>query len=167
MNISNFFKILSSPKVAFLVFAIWICIFLIILGGEGIFTKRFLHFGPSNDPETQTEFLGSPLNTWNKVITLYVLGFLSVCFSKYYDDIFGSWEINAVKDEKQKTINMKKGTAYLLTILDPLLQHINHILEFFVLLTLQLQFIVPQLLGQLFVTIFSAKIFLSKKKFAK
>ena len=167
MNISNFFKILSSPKVAFLVFAIWICIFLIILGGEGIFTKRFLHFGPSDDPETQTEFLGSPVNTWEKVITLYVLGFLSVCFSKYYEDIFGSWEINAVKDEKQKTINMKKGTAYLLTILDPLLEQINKILEFFVLLTLQLQFIVPQLLGQLFVTIFSAKIFLSKKKFAK
>ena len=62
---------------------------------------------------------------------------------------------------------MKKSTAYLLTILDPLLQHINHILEFFVLLTLQLQFIVPQLLGELFVTIFSAKIFLSKKKFTK
>ena len=167
MNITNILKTFNNPKVAFLIFAIWICIFLIILGGEGIFSKRFLHFGPSDDPETQTEFLGSPVNTWTKVITLYALGFLSICFSTYYRDIFGIWELNSVKDHKEKKINMKKSTAYLLIILDPVLDQINRILEFFVLLTLQLQFIIPQLLGELFVTFFSTKMFLSKKKFTK
>lgn len=160
-------KVFSDPKVAFLIFTIWIIIFLIILGGEGIFSKKFLHFGPSNNPETQTEFLGSPVDTWPKVITLYLLGFLSVFFSKYYYDIFESWQINTVKDHKEKKINMKKGTAYLITILDPVLDLINKTLEIFVLLTLQLQFIIPQLLGQLFVTILSTRAFLSKKTFIK
>ena len=59
-----------------------------ILRKEGIFSKRFLHFGPSADPETQTEFLGSPVDSWEKVITLYALGFFSVLFSTYYHDIF-------------------------------------------------------------------------------
>jgi hypothetical protein len=138
-----------------------------ILHEEGIFTKRFLHFGPSDDPETQTEFLGSPVNTWPKVITLYLLGFFSVLFSTYYHDIFGTWLINSVKDHKEKNINMTKQSAYSLTFLDPLFGSINKILELFVLLTLQLQFIIPQILGELFVTSWSMRNFLSKKKFKK
>ena len=81
-------KLLSNPKIAFIIFATWIVIFIFILKKEGIFTKKFLHFGPSNDPETQTNFLGSPVDSWSKVITLYILGFLTVCFSAYYRDIF-------------------------------------------------------------------------------
>ena len=162
-----FLKLLSDPKIAFLIFAIWIFIFLILLRKEGVFSKKFLHFGPSNDPETQTEFLGSPVNTWEKTITIYILGFLSVCFSTYYHNIFGTWQINSVKDHKEKKINMGKRTAYIITILDPLLGLINKTLEIFVLLTFQLQFIIPQLLGELFVTIFSTRMFLSKKQFSK
>ena len=160
-------KLLSNPKIAFIIFATWIVIFIFILKKEGIFTKKFLHFGPSNDPETQTNFLGSPVDSWSKVITLYILGFLTVCFSAYYRDIFESWEINSVKNYKEKKINMKKNIAYTLIILDPILKIINKNLEIFVLLTFQLQFIIPQLLGELFVIIFSSRIFLSKKQFTK
>ena len=164
MNLLNLF---SNPKVAFITFAIWIVVFLLILKGEGVFSKRFLHFGPSTDPETQTEFLGSPVDSWEKVITLYLLGFFSVLFSTYYRDIFETWIINSVKDHKEKKIKMNKITAYLITIIDPVLDSINKILELFVLLTLQLQFIIPQILGELFITVISARAFLSKKKFTK
>jgi len=160
-------KLLTNPKIAFIIFLIWILIFLIILGYEGIFSKKFLHFGPSNDPETQTSFLGSPVDSWKKVITLYALGFLSVCFTTYYNDIFVTWIDYHVKDHKQKTINIKKRTAYILTIIDPILELINKTLGLFVLLTFQLQFIVPQLFGELFVTLFSSKRFFSKKQFIK
>jgi hypothetical protein len=161
----NLLKLFNNPKVAFITFAIWIIVFLLILKDEGIFSKRFLHFGPSTDPETQTEFLGSPIDTWPKVITLYLLGFFSVLFSTYYRDIFETWIINSVRDHKEKQIKMSKITAYLLTIIDPVLDNINSILEFFVLLTLQLQFFIPQVLGELFITILSTRAFLSKKKF--
>ena len=161
----NLLKLFNNPKVAFITFAIWIIVFLLILKGEGIFSKRFLHFGPSTDPETQTEFLGSPIDTWPKVITLYLLGFFSVLFSTYYRDIFETWIINSVRDHKEKQIKMSKITAYLLTIIDPVLDNINKILELFVLLTLQLQFLIPQVLGELFITILSTRAFLSKKKF--
>lgn len=161
----NYLKLFSNPKVAFITFAIWIVIFLLILKSKGVFSKKFLHFGPSTDPETQTNFLGSPIDTWSKVITLYILGFLSVLFSTYYHDIFKTWIINSVKDHKEKKINMCKITAYLLTIADPVLYSINRVLELFVLLTLQLQFFIPQIIGELFITIISTRAFLSKKKF--
>ena len=156
---------LTDPRTAFSIFAIWIVIFMLTLGGEGIFSNNFMHFGPSSDPVTQTKFLGSPVNTWTKVITIYALGFFSVVFSTYYNDIFGSWITHYVKNHKEPRINMKKGIAYAVLIIDPILETINDTLGFFVLLTLQLQFIIPQLIGHVFVTIFSTKSFLSKKSF--
>ena len=161
-------KFFEKPKVAFIIFTCWVILFLIIIAHLGGFSKKFLHFGPSTDPETQTEFLGSKVDTWEKVISIYILGFFSICFSTYYHNIFGSWMINSIKDHKETKLNMTKNTSYLLSNLDPVISTINNTLEFFVLLTLQLQFIIPQLLGEVFVTIFATRSFLSKKqKFSK
>lgn len=41
----------------------------------GSIFKKFMHFGPSTDPETAAEFLGAHIDTWPKVIALYILGF--------------------------------------------------------------------------------------------
>ena len=156
-------KFFEKPKIAFIIFTSWIILFLIIIAHLGGFSKKFLHFGPSTDPETQTEFLGSKVDTWEKVISIYILGFLSICFSTYYYNIFDSWMINSIKDHKVTKVDVTKNTAYILSNLSPVIQSINRILEIFVLLTMQLQFIIPQLLGEIFATIFSAQSFLSKK----
>lgn len=161
-------KNVSNPKIAFLTYAAWIVVFIIVLGMAGDFSQKFLHFGPSTDPEIQAEFLGTKVDTWPKVILLYVLGFLSVCFSTYYYDIYGSWSINTVRDHKEKTLKVSKFWAYFMTNMDPILTGLNGILQLFITLTFQLQFIVPQILGELLVTMISSQAFLSqKKKFAK
>ena len=157
-------KLFEKPKIAFIIFASWIVLFMIIIAHLGGFSKKFLHFGPSTDPETQTEFLGSKVDSWKKVISIYVLGFLSVCFSTYYHNIFGAWMTNSIKDHKETKLDVTKNTAYFLSNLNPIISSINRILEFFVLLTLQLQFIIPQILGELFITIFATRSFLSKKQ---
>ena len=159
----NLLQLLSNPKVSSGIFTIWIIILVLILQSMGGFSKKFLHFGPSTDPKIQTEFLGSKVDTWSKVIIIYILGFFSVLFSTYYFNIFGNWLTNSVKDHKQKTLNMSKHHAYFFTILDPIINSINGILSLFITLTLQLQFIIPQILGEVLVTIFSTKAFLSKK----
>lgn len=160
----NILKLWNNPKIAFISFTTWVIIFVIILGFMGAFSEKFLYFGPSNDPKTQTEFLGSKIDSWNKVIIVYVLGFFSAAFSTYYYNIFGAWLTNSVKDHKEKNLKVSKSTAELLTTLDPIISSINRILELFVTLTLQLQFIIPQILGEIFVTVVSARCFLSKKK---
>ena len=160
----NILKLWSNPTVAFTSFTAWVVLFVIILGFMGAFSEKFLYFGPSNDPETQTEFLGSKIDSWKKVIIIYLLGFFSAAFSTYYYNIFGAWLTNSVKDHKETKLKISRSTAQLLTTLDPIISSINRILELFVTLTLQLQFIIPQILGEIFVTILSARSFLSKKK---
>jgi hypothetical protein len=156
--------ILTSPIMALSSFTGWVFTFIIILGLMGAFNTKFLHIGPSTDPKTQAEFLGAPIDSWERVILLYILGFLSAAFSTYYHAVFGAWLTNSVKDPKQKKLGIKRNIATFLITIDPIVSSINRILEFFVTLTLQLQFLIPQLLGEIVATIFTSREYLSKKQ---
>ncbi len=162
-------KIFTNPKIALTTFTSWVAIFVIILGLMGAFSKNFMHFGPSTDPETDTNFLGAPIDTWPKAILLYLLGFFSSILSSYYSLVYGAWSINDIRDEKNKDIRpLSKKTAKIMLILGPVVSNINYILELFLTLTLQLQFILPQLLGDIIASIIVSLSFLNKKrKFGK
>ena len=82
----------------------------------------------------------------------------------YYSTVFGAWMMNTVKDDKTKTVNMNRKIAYTLISLDPIISNINSILELFLTLTLQLQFLIPQILGDIIASILVSRSFLSKKK---
>lgn len=157
-------KKLINPTVALTTFTTWVLIFVFILGFMGAFSKKFMHFGPSTDPETASEFLGAHIDTWPKVIALYILGFISSIMHSYYSTVFGAWMMNTVKDDKTKTVNMNRKIAYTLISIDPIISNINSILELFLTLTLQLQFLIPQLLGDLVASILVSHAYLKKKK---
>jgi hypothetical protein len=84
--------------------------------------------------------------------------------SSYYGTVFGAWTMNTVRDHKTKTVNMNKKVAYTLITLDPIISNVNSILELFLTLTLQLQFLIPQILGDIIASILVSRSFLSKKK---
>ena len=158
-------KIFTAPKIALGTFVTWVGIFIIILGMMGAFSKKFMHIGPSSDPETSTSFLGTTIDTWPKAILLYLLGFFSAIISSYYHLVFGSWSINNIRDDKNNDIRpISKKTAKIMLILHPIVDNINNVLELFLTLTLQLQFILPQLLGDIVASILVSLSFLSKKK---
>ena len=54
--------------------------------------------------------------------------------------------------------------AYTMAYVDPILGWMNGTLGFMVIMTLQLQFIIPQMLGEILVTFLTSSHFLSKKK---
>lgn len=157
-------KKLLNPIVSLTTFTTWVLIFVFILGFMGAFSKKFMHFGPSTDPETASEFLGAHIDTWPKVIALYILGFVSSIMHSYYSTVFGAWMINTVQDDKTKRVNMNRKIAYTLISIDPIISNINSILELFLTLTLQLQFLIPQILGDIIASIVISRSFLSKKK---
>jgi len=75
----NFLKnYLFEPRIAFIIFIVFIIGYLVFLDEEGAF-KDFAKFGP--DPSTK--FLGMKVDTWKKVILIYIVGF----FLPYYRDI--------------------------------------------------------------------------------
>ena len=157
-------KNLTTPHFAMATFTTWVLIFVTILGFMGAFSKRFMHFGPSNDPETATEFLGAHIDTWPKVIELYALGFFSAIMNTYYRTVYDAWMMNQVKDVKTKHISVKKSFAYIMITLDPIISNINSILELFLTLTLQLQFLIPQILGDFIASILVSRAYLKKKQ---
>ena len=154
----------ADPRTAFLVFACWVCVFVAVLARLGAFSERFLHFGPSSDPRLQADFLGSKVDTWPKACTLYALGFATVCFSSYYKNVVGNWLQNSVRDHKQPFLHEPRRWAYAMATLDPVLGWVNGSLGLFVMMTLQLQFVVPQMLGEVLVTLIAATSFLSQKR---
>ena len=160
----QFVKNLTTPEIAMGTFTTWVLIFVTILGFMGAFSKRFMHFGPSTDPETATEFLGAHIDTWPKVIELYALGFFSSIMNTYYRTVYDAWMMNQVKDVKTKHVTVKKPFAYIMITLDPIISNINNILELFLTLTLQLQFLIPQVLGDFVASVLVSRAYLKKKQ---
>jgi hypothetical protein len=79
----NFLKnYLFEPRIAFVIFICFIIGYLVFLDEEGAF-KDFVKFGP--DPSIK--FLGMKVDTWKKVILIYIVGFFSALLQRYYGTV--------------------------------------------------------------------------------
>lgn len=137
--------LLFEPRMAFMIFIIFIILYLVFLDEEGAFKKKFLKFGP--DPETK--FLNMKIDTWKKVILVYVVGFLSALLQNYYGTVMYDFIHSKLWNPAYKErIPISKTWAQVIVSVEPLLYWLLNIIEFFVSLTMQLQFLIPQFLGQ-------------------
>jgi len=143
-------KIFFEPRMAFSIFVLFIMVYLIVLDEEGGFSKKFLNFGPSED----TKFLTMKLNTWKKVIIVYLIGFFSSLLTTYYNnvsfDFIHSYIWNPAYTKK---IQLSKTWTSLIVAVEPLLYWILQTLNFFVNLTFELQFILPKFIGAILIDI--------------
>ena len=137
-------KYLFEPRLAFIIFICFIIGYLIFLDEEGAF-KDFTKFGP--DPSIK--FLGMKIDTWKKVILVYTVSFFSALLQSYYStvmfDFIHSKLWNPAYKEK---IQISKTWAALIVTIEPLFYWFLTIVQFFITLTMKLQFILPQFLGQ-------------------
>jgi hypothetical protein len=158
--LKNFF---FEPRIAFFIFLTFIIAYMIFLDEEGAF-KDFLKFGP--DPEQK--FLGMKIDTWQKVILLYIIGFFSSLLQAYYGtvmyDFIHSKLWNPAYKEK---IQISKAWATVICCVEPLLYWLLIIVQFFITLTMKLQFMIPEFLGQIVVNIPYSLLKISEKKFTK
>jgi hypothetical protein len=146
-RVFNFF---FSPRVAFIIFVIFITVYLILLDEEGAFRKKFLAFGPSKE----TKFLSMTLDTWEKVILVYLIGFFSSLLTTYYKtvsyDFIHSFIWNPAYKDK---IKISKWWTSLIVSVEPLLFWVLKTLNFFVNLTMELQYIIPKFLGNVIINV--------------
>ena len=139
-------KYLFNPKITFYIFSLFMVIYLYFLYNNNAFSDNFLNFGPSE----KTNFLSMKINTWNKVYLLWIIGFTTAFFTNYYrsvnyDFVFSKIWNPAYKDK----LPFSKKTASILMFFEPILNYITLILNLFVNLTMQLQFILPGFIGML------------------
>ena len=160
-NIINYF---FDVKIAFYIFIVFIIVYLFLLEEEGAFKEKFLNFGPSPN----TNFLSMRLDTWEKVILVYIVGFLSTFLTAYYNtvsyDFIHSYIWNPAYTKK---IKMTKRMTQIIVAIEPILQWILSIINLFINLTMELQFIIPQFLGEVAIQVPYAFFKIDQKKFNK
>lgn len=142
MNIYSFF---SSPRTAFILFLMFLIGYIIFLDVEGGFSNNFLKFGPSTT--NPTYFLGVKLDSWSKVIIMYFIGFISALMTSYYYTIMATSVHNYIYSASVKEVPHSKSLMYSIVLLEPILYQILTVIQFFMNLTMQLQFILPQIIG--------------------
>ena len=150
------------PQIALIIFIIVLMVYIIILDKEGAFQNKFLHFGPSPD----TTFLNIPLTDWKRVISIYCIALFSSISLSYYQNVASYYVANVLLHPAYtKTIKDSRLLSQFLVIIDPIIISIVTIINFFITLTMEFQFIFFQIVGALVVTIPSNLINISKKKF--
>lgn len=158
-SILNF---IYDMKTAYFVLIISLILYLVFLDEEGAFTKKFMHFGPSED----ATFIKMKINTWPKVITVYIIGFVTSLLIYYYNAVADNFIHQYLWNPAYKgVIPMTKNWVILITMVDQLIYPILEVLQFFVNMTVRVQFIIPNILGRLVIGIPNVLYMINKKKF--
>lgn len=161
LTINDFF---SNPFIAVMIFLIITTILFIGLDRRGAFEK-FLKFGP----DEEAHFLKVKLDTWPKVIVLYIISFVTALLAKYFNSIVARGFITArLLNPAVDEMNATKSQSLMIIYLYPICVWLLNIIMFFVTLTMQLQFLLPNLLGNMIVQYwYFLPALESKKKFKK
>jgi hypothetical protein len=142
-------KTLSNPSIAFSAFVVFTIGYLLFLDKEGAFSA-FFTFGP--DPGIK--FVGITMDTWHKVILVYVVAFISSLMQSYYDSVTRGFVNAKVRNPAYtKRLDVSKHWTKLMIATEPFLDWTMSIVQLFVTMTMQFQFLVPQLLGKLVVAL--------------
>ncbi len=152
-----------DPGIALILFLVIAVGYLIFLDKEGVFQRKFLQFGPSSD----TKFLHFTINSWGKVIAVYFIGFISAVSVSYYTNIAGNYISGVLLNPAYKdTIKRSEFWSKVIVSIDPIITWIMSSFQIFITLTMQLQFIIPQFLGHIMVTIPANLKVISLKRFS-
>jgi TctA family transporter len=138
-----------SPKIALILFTLFLVGYITYIAEEGGFSKSFLHFGPGTDAANTTTFIGIRLDSWTKVGTLYAISFLSALMTSYYQTVMGDNLHSYIWNRALKSVPYSRTWTYIVVLVEPFFYQILSIIQFFTNLTLQLQFILPQFLGSM------------------
>jgi hypothetical protein len=161
---ATIYSYFHNPKYASIIVAAWTLLVIYGIYHLGGFNEKFLHFGPTTDPNKQSTFLNIKLDSWKKVIIVMVFSFFSQIFVTYGTQIIMPWITNIIQDPKTKTINVSKYVAQFVSNSWYLVRLVNQILSVLVYVTMQLQFILPAIVGQIITTLLTTTHYLSTKK---
>jgi hypothetical protein len=156
-------KLFFDPRFALIIFIAILIGYLVFLDKENAFQNKFLRFGPSPD----TKFLNIKLDSWNKVISVYAIALLSALSTAYYTSVSSSYISGVLLNPAYKDkISQSKFWSKLLVTIDPLMSWVMELFQLFATLTLELQYMLPQLLGHLVILIPTNLLSLEEKRFS-
>ena len=161
----SIFDIFLDPIIALCIFVILLVGYLVFIDLEGGFSAKFLHFGPGTTDANTANFLGIRLDSWQKVIIMYIVSFFAAIVTQYYTSAVANNLHSYVWNRATPVIPYAKVPTLIVLFTEPILMEILAVISFLTTLTLQLQFIIPQALGSYIAFIPSMISRLSDKKF--
>jgi hypothetical protein len=144
---------LSSPKTILMFSAIYLTAYITFIGKEGGFTSQFLHFGPGTNASNTTTFVGIVLDTWQKVILMYFVSFLSSIMNTYYLYAMTNNLHSYIWNRAVPKVPFSRRWTYVVILAEPFILQVLSVTQFFTNLTMQLQFIIPQFIGSMIIEI--------------
>lgn len=174
-----YIKYLFKPKVAFYSFLIFIILYIVFLYKEKAFDKKFLRFGPGDkdwdkDKENPdydkkpTKYLNMEITKWSQVCLIYVVGFLSSFLTNYYQTVSNDFiHLKIFNPSYKENIELSKLWTKIIVGIEPILYWILRTLNFFINLTLELQYIIPKFLGSVVIMIPYGIFKVNQNKFIK
>ena len=134
---------LFNPFHALLVFLFGLIVVLVILDRQGAF-EDFTKFGPDD----KAHFIKIKLDTWPKVIIVYIISFLCAILQQYFMMVIGKGFISSrILNPNFEKMETNKAQSKFIIYLYPICLWSLNIVTFFVTLTMKLQFLLPYLLG--------------------
>lgn len=142
MDWKRIINIFTHPLTACVIILVFLFGILIYLGTTGNIDKNFTKFGPTNNEETgkPAKFFGIYLDTWGHVILVYIIVFVAALLQTYYGGIVKT----SVLEVSQTSIPFSKILTYFLHLVDPFINIILYLIQFYAAATIELQFILPQ-----------------------
>lgn len=163
--IYNIFKNWNDPAIAVYIYVIWVIIVILLGIYFNIFTKEFVRIGPAKKNEKPVQFMGRQITTNKEIISIMIYSFLNQLISNYNGSIIGPWRTNIIQDPKTSLINMTKKKLILLTNLDNMFGWINYIINLAMILTMEMQFIIPKIFASIIIDNISNLRYITDKKF--
>lgn len=155
MSLEDIIHFFNHPKVIILItFIILFALFLSEGLNEG-FAKNFFVFGPNvNDKGEPSTFMGIKLSSWSHVIITYIILLITSIMEIYFN--ISTHKLNKIIDYSSllnKLIPLPKLWTYIYFIFEPFITILIYIIKFYATATLQIQYIIPQLIGSYIVNI--------------
>ena len=93
------------------------------------------------------------LDTWKKVIIVYLISFLSAIINSYYSNVVDQFIHQHIWNPAVKKIEGSKSITLIIITLEQVIWTAVSVISFFTTMTMQLQFIIPGLLGSMLTNI--------------
>ena len=126
-------------------------------------SKQFFHFGPSTS-DIDVNIFGLNINNWNKWFLVILFLVIYEVINTFSHKIFKTWQRYYVQDPKSNRIEMSKNDAFKNIILfDGISKLLRNFKWALLIITKQFQFIVPQYLTRLIISMYIENNYLNNK----
>jgi hypothetical protein len=143
---------------------ILVFILIFIIGDtNNSMSRDFFHFGPSTDT-INVNIFGININNWNNWFLVIIFLVIYEVINTFSHKIFKTWQRYYVQDPKSNKIGMNKNDAFKNIILfDGISKLLRNFKWALLIITKQFQFIIPQYLTRLIISMYIENNYLNNK----